>query len=278
MPPAYLDCVSNYYEQLKKAGRLPYQLSEPTPSRLKKACIDVFCQRYDRKDEEALRNFFCYSIGAKLTPRMIENFDNDKFKPLVKFLRNPKIRTDRKNVELLAWLIDFPKRPYDYREDYTRPIPIPGESGAEPPAGREQPSTWRQQWWRFPAFHRAAFGIGMVTIILLVQYLITSNRLPEKCMYWATDHYEPISCNEHSGDALVIAFDAERFHSFKKINRPDTITRKSIGHVWYAKINKEEVQFFTGGGFHPENPNLRLKPITDYMIRKYVTHRMAVGE
>lgn len=46
-----------------------------------------------------------------LSASNIRRFDPDKFKPLVNFLKK-NLNTNEKNVELLAWLIDFPARPY----------------------------------------------------------------------------------------------------------------------------------------------------------------------
>ncbi|MCH5718550.1 hypothetical protein [Niabella hibiscisoli] len=45
---------------------------------------------------------------------MIENFSIDKFRPLVKYIKEPDIETAFKNVELLAWLINFEPRPLEH--------------------------------------------------------------------------------------------------------------------------------------------------------------------
>lgn len=92
----------------------------------------------------------------------------------------------------------------------------------------------------------------------------------QQCMYWAGDHYEPVSCNQQFGiDTLVIALDSLRLYNFKKINTPDTITRSAIGKVWYIKL-KNKLEFYTADGYYPADPKLRVKPITDYIINKYI--------
>lgn len=91
----------------------------------------------------------------------------------------------------------------------------------------------------------------------------------EACMYWTGDHYQQISCSRKPGDTLVVALDVEKLRSFKKITRPDTITKKSKGAVWYVKINGK-IEFYTSAGYHPIDPQLRLKPITDYMIKNHI--------
>ncbi len=44
----------------------------------------------------------------------IRGFETDKFKPLDNYLKGHTERTDDKNLELLAWLIDFRHRPHIY--------------------------------------------------------------------------------------------------------------------------------------------------------------------
>jgi len=329
MFPDYQALVLRDYQQKKIAGPLSYRLINPTTADIRDECIAVLKERYDKKDEKVLSVFFGYKNGEQLTEELIWQLNIARFKPLVNFLRNPKIKTKEINVELLAWLIDFQPRPYDYQRKYPAVLPqfIVGAEKGETVKGSEEntgnpvppvagetinlpqpidatetsapvkdfeetaiqstpetpiekynsPKSPPRPWWHSPIFYRSTLVAAMLLIILTIQHLSTSNRLPEKCMYWAGDQYKPISCNEQRNDVFVIAQDAEKLRSFKKINRPDTITRQSIGHVWYAKVNKE-VQFYTGGGYHPENPNLRLKPITDYMIRKYITQKIAAAE
>ena len=89
------------------------------------------------------------------------------------------------------------------------------------------------------------------------------------CMYWAGDHYQQIPCNQKMGETLVIALDTEKLNSFKKITRQDTITQTDIGRIWYIKLNNK-VEFFTASGNYPLDPTLRLKPVTDYIISKYI--------
>jgi hypothetical protein len=88
-------------------------------------------------------------------------------------------------------------------------------------------------------------------------------------MFWADDHYQPISCNQKVDNVQVIALDSVNLYHFKKITLPDTITLNAIGFVWYAKY-RGTIEFYTDSGFHPIDPGLRLKRITAYMIRKYI--------
>ncbi|MGE9310792.1 hypothetical protein ACLOAU_04080 [Niabella sp. CJ426] len=58
-----------------------------------------------------MKSFFECPLNEELHPSRIKRFDIDKFKPLQNFLKKP-VNTREKNIELLAWLIDFKFRPY----------------------------------------------------------------------------------------------------------------------------------------------------------------------
>jgi hypothetical protein len=97
------------------------------------------------------------------------------------------------------------------------------------------------------------------------------------CMYWAEDHFQQIPCNQKIPNAIVVALDTVKVKNFKKITRPDTITHKAKGNVWYSKINKK-LEFFTADGEHPEVIGRRLKPITDYIINKYIDSGLSLNQ
>lgn len=143
--------------------------------------------------------------------------------------------------------------------------------------GKRPPGTWIKY---------AASGIVAIGIAVFAFYktggndkiennsskplaFIAATKDNESCMYWTGDHYEQTSCNQKHGDTLIIALDSTKLLHFKKITRPDTITKNAIGHVWYIKINRE-IEFYTSDGNHPLDEKRRLKPITAYMIDKYI--------
>jgi len=43
----------------------------------------------------------------------------------------------------------------------------------------------------------------------------------------------------------------------------------AIGYVWYVKLNGT-IEFYTAEGYHPVRRELRLLPITLYMINKHI--------
>ena len=60
----------------------------------------------------------------------------------------------------------------------------------------------------------------------------------------------------------------------RKIDVSDTTTffKHEKAQVWYCKKEKQ-IEYFNGPGFHPENGKV-LKPITNYMIEKYVFNQI----
>ncbi|MCH5718552.1 hypothetical protein [Niabella hibiscisoli] len=103
---------------------------------------------------------------------------------------------------------------------------------------------------------------------------IGSSADGKQCMYWTGDHYEAVPCSRKIDDVIVIALDTVKLRRFKKITRPDTITENDIGRVWYTRINKQ-LEFYTAYDNHPTQPQFRLKPITGYIIDKYIQHRQS---
>lgn len=115
------------------------------------------------------------------------------------------------------------------------------------------------------------FITGLLLIIISIAGYWAFNQIDKRdssCMYWTGYCYEAVSCNQQISNALIIPADTLKLHYFKKINRPDTISTKSLGHIWYSKINNE-VGFFTAEGHHPVQLEYQLKPLTKYMIEKY---------
>lgn len=107
--------------------------------------------------------------------------------------------------------------------------------------------------------------------------LSMSAALNGSCMYWAVDHYQPIPCHQKMPNTLVVALDSLLVRNFRKIMQPDTITNRAKGWVWYSKINNK-LEFFTCDGEHPVVIGRRLKPITDYIIDKYIRQGFASGQ
>ncbi len=113
MFPDYERLVLEDYLQKRTANKLPLNLSMPSPARLKEECERVCMERFERKDEAVIRAFFGRSGDRKESLKIIQDSNIDSFRPLGKYLRTGGItKPEPKNIELLAWLIDFQDRPF----------------------------------------------------------------------------------------------------------------------------------------------------------------------
>lgn len=263
--------VLKSYQQKKNAGELSDNLSMPTPKKLRDECLMVLVRRYDRKDEEAIRLFFDPLNQYDDLAKRIERIEVDKFRPLINFVKGEINRTEDKNVKLLAWLIDFEPRPFKFvafeqkldNEQKNKSEAIKhNQSNVQSP-----PQPLRLNLLKILAL---LFVLIITAGIYLIKYRSANAAFTndEKCMYWAGDHYQPISCSAKKDGAIVVALDTARLLQFKKITTPDTITIKSVGKVYYFKHNNS-LDFFTSGGFHPVYLDRKLKPLTAYMLTKY---------
>lgn len=269
----YKNEVLKSYQQKKNAGELSDNLSMPTPKKLRDECLMVLAGRYNRKDDEVIRLFFDPLNKYMDHAKSVERIDVGKFKPLINFVKGEINRTEDKNVKLLAWLIDFEPRPYKFimpanAEEETKGEVTPLQKLTFTPI---KPSNKK-------SIPKLFTILGVVILLLttggiyLIKYKFVGATYSgeEKCMYWAEDHYQPIACTQKVEDALVIALDTVRLVQFKKITRPDTISIKSVGKVYYFKHNGR-LEFFTSGGFHPVYLDRKLKPLTAYMLGNYAS-------
>lgn len=110
--PDYIKLVTEVYRKKRANNRLSPLLTQSTPANLKKECLNVYRERYDKKDDQTLRAFFGVAEHGRQFLQLIRGFETDKFKPLDNYLKGNTERTEDKNIELLAWLIDFEHRPY----------------------------------------------------------------------------------------------------------------------------------------------------------------------
>ncbi|MGY4384668.1 hypothetical protein ACVWYN_001702 [Pedobacter sp. UYP24] len=280
--------VIRAYERLKRDGTLSTNLAKPSPGKLKKECIIVYDERYSAKDDIVLRLFF----GAKETERdfrhKIKNFEIDEFRPLVNFINGRTTNPDEKNIKLLSWLIDFDKnqgisegKHVENDSEYkVNEVVLPEETHEKEMVDTTpaQPLLIEVTKETFKPAPKLKFKIAFAMLLLIAFAVVGSYLLlnraahtDEKCMYWGGDEYVQVSCNQKMQGKLVIALDPVRLTHLKKIAKPDTITHKSVGKVWYVKV-KGRIEYYTDSGFHPIEIDKRLMPITDYMINKYILH------
>jgi hypothetical protein len=292
----YQALVLAEYQNKMESGVLSSRLINPTPANLRDECVSVCNERFQKKDERILRDFFGQQRDAKGYAQAIEEYQVNKFKPLHNFMKGQIAKPDERNVELLAWLIDFKLRPWQLgwtnqggaqnaekeRGQQTNSLKekekdLPGEQlvndNAESTAKLVESKSLKGQK---RGLRRKDLTMLLLLFLLLggagyILYVKTTSRLnrQEGCMYWAGDHYERISCGQSSDYTNIVPFNTEKFQNFRRITQEDTITYSSIGKVWYIKVSGK-LEFYTSGGRHPKNNQLWLKPITPYIIKKYI--------
>lgn len=309
------------YQRKKIQNILSSLLIHPTQARIRKECLRLCKGMLQNKDEKVIRDFFEEWDKTKPCLQIIDKCDVDRFKPLSNFLKGVTETTDHRNIQMLAWLIDFPDRPYVHGKKYELHEPI--QEGVNPPEAvkgdnfnayilNEEPHSVDIEIQenadgtneikdneKSIKYGESLSGTGVtvrgsqlevrqkkqflkvtiVGVLLAVtgggywwwDKMQAKDIMPENgsCMYWADDHFQPIPCYQKIPNTLVVALDSIRVKNFKKITRPDTLTHQAIGHVWYSKINMK-IEFFTADGEHPVVIGRRLKPITDYIIDKYI--------
>ncbi|MBU7577864.1 MAG: hypothetical protein KAF40_07370 [Flavihumibacter sp.] len=124
--------LDEYYTKLGQ-NKLPPSLLHLRPARLRDECLKVCEERFQPRDLKTLRDFFGVFDGKEECLKLIERIDVDKFRPLINYLNGDTESTNEKNIELLAWLIDFQPRPFELGRKYGR-----REDGGKEEGGMEE--------------------------------------------------------------------------------------------------------------------------------------------
>ena len=286
--------VIDAYNAKKAAGQLPLILIEPTPAGLRDECLDRYKIAHSPNDEESLKIFFGSRGDAADYHRLIEATDIDKFRPLMYFLKDLSINTKSKNIELLAYLIDFEPRPFRFRYDEPEvnlPQPPNPEPPVEPPSvppkkdvgGKseepvrppkekvDKPTGPRpQKGWSPSAWVLAVLGIVAVITVTIASFAMT---MTPNSMYWTGEAYKRVFFWTTLKKAQVVPFDEKLFRNFKRVTQPDTLARGDIYNVWYAKITRDSIEFFTDSAAHPIDTTKTLKPMTEYIWMTWIVNK-----
>lgn len=110
MKEEYRIVVLRAYKEKKEAGELSINLTHPTCANIRNEVLARFRAGCNKADLRMLQDFLERTNDGELYDKAIKRCDPEKFKPLINFLRR-ETNTHEKNVELLAWLIDFHCRP-----------------------------------------------------------------------------------------------------------------------------------------------------------------------
>lgn len=258
----YLKAILADCEKKRTDKTLSQNLSNPTPGDFRNECITVFRERPLSNDDEALRLFFGAADKEIGFARNIENSKAVQYKQMPKILKGDISSPNRKYIELLAWLVDFNQRPFTkYISQFDPPdIPKP-PMPPKPPIGN-------------------AIIVSIGVVLVAGTFFFWKDKTPsmfndlvstQKCMYWKDDHYESIDCNVKITDAPVIPLNIRKLNYFKKITLPDTLTKNSLGKVWYIRTGNYR-EYFTDSGSHPIDTVRKLRPLSAYILFKYISY------
>lgn len=123
----YRKQVLQTYKEKRDANTLSPRLIHPSPRKLRDECLAVVRERFHPKDQQVLRIFFDSCKNEKDCIQAIERLSIDKFRPVINFIKESVSDTDEKNVEILAWLIDFEPRPFNHKKAYGDALSIQQE-------------------------------------------------------------------------------------------------------------------------------------------------------
>lgn len=241
-------------------------LVAPSGAELRALCLTILRNGLNVVDEKTFRVFFEVADDSDLQ-REISRFDTERFRTVINFLRGTTQNTDKKNLNLIAILIDFPERPLSKflqgASDDLIKKPSSGGLKSESHDFKDEgdsPKKKRRIVYWFT-------GAGLISAIVI--FFVFKYSSPERCMVWQKDHYVQVSCQDNSFDRKSIRPMYDRQFRINKIDisgRPVFFV-DGKPKVWYLKHNNE-YDFFDGPGYHPVYTDKELNPVTPYIAQK----------
>ena len=113
--PDYITLVIAYCNEKRSDPSVSPLLASSTPANLREECLNVYLKRKrngEKEETNTLQSFFSVPPTGKDFAFVIEKSNPDRFRPLQSLIKNKIKAPDGATVELLAWLIDFPRRPF----------------------------------------------------------------------------------------------------------------------------------------------------------------------
>lgn len=276
----FVTAVKQHYE-VSKNGIYSGFLLNPSPAQLRNLCLLLLENNLSKSDEEIFRVFFQVAEGAVLR-KAVENFDVEKFRAVGNFLKGRSEKTNAVSLNLISLLVDYQPRPFNkyLKTNVHSDVAL---------VSKEKESLQGIETFFYGLSESKAKGdnavksismrqlsrIGIAAVLFLASaYTINHAFFPEKeCMQWQKDHYEKVDCSvANQGIATVneVVPVNEREINLKRIevNKETLFIENGKPQVWYSKI-KGKIYYFNTYGTNPETGK-PLKPITEYIIKKYV--------
>lgn len=292
----------------RKGGELSTYLLKPTPRLIKQACVLLLDRRVSAVDSHILNCFFQFRNEENRLGE-IQDFDNNRFRPIVNFLKGRARTTSSENIEIISWLVNFQPRPL---QEYLKPDNSISEEKPErseteiivEPNDEEEKKKQEEEKRRLEEVKRKeeeekekrrleeerrrrrriitisiSVAFGMTMLILGVQYwslnILKNNPKDVGCMTWADSLYVTVSCDEGPFSRYgtrVKPLDPMELKNMCKVEVDAAypfFTEDDKPRIWYYKKSSEEIEYFTAPGYHPMNGET-LRKITPYIIETYV--------
>jgi len=113
-------------------------------------------------------------------------------------------------------------------------------------------------------------SVGIVAILAIV---IITGVNKQKWMVWEGTHYVEANFDATKvQNGTLKLYKEDRIENFRRIEPDSTYTffnKNGSVRLWYGKNSQGDLEYFTDLGLHPETGKT-LKPITQYMINKYI--------
>src|SRR5690606_16449651 len=195
------------YKDLSSRHELPDEMENLTRFGLKRHAQRVLADRYDRKDDEVIRQFFDPRNQYANNEERIDRFDLDGFRPLVLFMQGRTQNPHERVVKILAWLIDFEPRPYaEWRKMRGSDLQIMNDSGAD--TAEDLTANSSEIGGKPQKKNKLAWYLAGVALLAGLAAYFAINQpqcLDKQCMYWASDRYVAICCEERLPGANIVA-------------------------------------------------------------------------
>ena len=251
----------------------------------------------DSRDRGILTAFFDMPRDTTNYRRGIEKFEPGKFKPVISYLMGETKSPRQSVVELVAWLLDFPDRPFRVGEMTSLTVQTQEELAHAPAVNKPEeaeenlstPEPTNAAVDRLSGSERMAEGENRKRVVwkwaasLIVLVVVAAlsyfsgrqewtlgSRYPSSggCMRWVNDHFEETPCGNIQSETPVLELDAKRLQSFRRVFHPETLSKKQLKALWYINRNNDR-EYYTGGGSHPVDTLKDLNRMSDYMIGRY---------
>jgi hypothetical protein len=262
-------------------------LANPSPAQMRNLCLIICDKVLSRTDEEIFRMFFEAKEGEVLK-KAINRCNIDRFKTIISFLKGTNDSQDNIRIELAAIVVNFENRPYS---TYSKPeggcVIETGSDKHTILGGKLQTTSLQDNHPEIPQFglvkSRATnkwAAVVLIAVAAISGFALSKTVFKEKeCMRWQNNHYEMVDCEttaQSFSSVNEIVPLKEELVDFRKVEVHDTTTFFVNGkpRYWYGKVNgKPEFFNSVGNGMHPETGKA-LKPVSAYIIKKYVTGKV----